>query len=190
MLDDLDATLMRFIEREVDRPDVSASFAPFGDSFPPVDATGSIVHFLLYHVSENMELRRGDWDVERSGDGAATRSRPPIRLDCRYAISVWADGRDPITEHRVAGDVIKALYRHRRLPADLLQGELAGQEPPVRVRMAGQEFLARMFWFWSAMGAGPKLVFDYTVTITVDLAMTEELGPVVAEHRLSLQRSS
>ncbi len=185
MFQDLDATLTKLIEREVDYANLSVSFATPGEDFPPSSVTLPAVHFFLYHIQENMELRRGEWIVERrengNGQTTASRRRPPIRVDCAYLVTVWPGDASPDDEHKILGAVMKTLLRYRKLPADLLQGELAGQEPPLRAGTIRESHLQSLGEFWQAMGAKPKAALDYTVTVSVDVSEPEDLGVVVSE---------
>lgn len=192
MFQDLDATLAKLIEREVAHIDLDISFATDGDHFPPSLNGNPIVHFFLYHIQENTALRRTDWIVERRDDGTASRSRPPVRVDCAYVVTVWPASSEPATsipagEHHLLGEVMKALLRHRKLPADVLQGELVGQEPPVRASIIRDSHMQSLGEFWQAMGTRPRAVLDYTVTISVDPTEPQDLGPVVQEHLVTMQ---
>ena len=191
MFQDLDATLAKLIAREVDYANLSVSFATPDDQFPPSTVTLPAVHFFLYHIQENMELRRGEWIIERqehaNGKTTANRRRPPIRVDCAYLVTVWPGEASPEDEHMLLGAVMKVLLRHRRLPAELLQGELVDQEPPVRTSVIRESHLQSLGEFWQAMGAKPKAALDYTVTISVDLTEPEELGVVVSETVIKLK---
>lgn len=192
MFQDLDATLAKLIEREVDYANLSVSFATPDDQFPPSSVTLPAVHFFLYHIQENMELRRGEWIIERqendNGTTTASRRRPPIRVNCAYLVTVWPGDASPNDEHMLLGAVMKALLRYRRLPADLLQGELAGQEPPLRASIIRESHLQSLGEFWQAMGAKPKAALDYTVTISVDLTEPEDLGVVVSESVIKMEQ--
>jgi hypothetical protein len=185
MFHDLDATLAKLIEREVEYPNLSVSFAVPNDQFPPSNLKLPAVHFFLYHLEENMELRRGEWIIEHQDNGSASRRRPPVRVNCAYLVTVWPS--ESADEHELLGAVMKGLLRHRRLPADLLQGELAGQEPPLRASIIRESHLQSLGEFWQAMGARPKAALDYSVTISVDIAEPEDLGPVVSESVIKLQ---
>ncbi len=186
MLHALDMTIAALVRQEVDHPGLDVSFALPDGRFPS-GLTAPTAHFFLYHVQENTELRRGDWIVERDGAGAATRRRPPVRIDCGYVVTAWPAADDDGTEeHRLLGAVMKALLRHRRIPADFLQGELAGQEPPLRAATLRQSYQDGLALFWRSLGTGPKAAFDYTVTLSVDLEDPVDLGPVVTEHEIRL----
>ncbi len=187
MLHDLDATLVKLVEREVDYPGLTVSFAVPSEPFPASDAVAPLVHFFLYHVRENAELRRAEPVMGWSDAGPAVVRRAPVRVDCGYLVTAWPPGGAPGDEHRILGAVLTGLLRHRKLPADLLQGGLAGQEPPVRASVIrAADTLEVLGHLWRATGAAPRAALDYTLTISVEVAEPAEVGPPVRENVINL----
>src|SRR5918992_318558 len=136
MIDDLDRTLEELLRRELP-PDLvgqgTICFATPGDQFPPPSVSLPAIYLFLYDLRENRELRTNEWQVERR-DGTATRKRPPVRVDCSHLITAWASDSSTtpaLDEHRLLGEVMRALLRHPAIPAEALQGSLQGQEPPL-----------------------------------------------------------
>jgi hypothetical protein len=173
MFDDLDKTLEKLLKHELPAvllEHVSISFiAPDGD-FPPPAVTLPAINFFLYDVRENRDLRSNDWYLERRDDGSTTRQRAPVRVDCSYLITAWPSvaAPNPATdEHKLLGEVLKVLLRHPVIPEVLLQGSLAGQEPPLPAITIQQSQLQSWGDFWQAIGAKPKAALNYTVTIGV-----------------------
>ncbi|ETX07720.1 MAG: hypothetical protein ETSY2_09605 [Candidatus Entotheonella gemina] len=189
MFQDLDATLAALIASELSLPNVAVSFATPDDQFPPSGVSLPAVDLFLYDVQENLELRRAEWIVEQHDDGAASRRRPPVHVNCSYLVTAWPSDSSPNPsqdEHRLLGEVMKVLLRHSRLPDNMLQGELAGQEPPLRAKVLRESHLQSLGEFWQAMGGKPKPTLHYTVTISVDISTPEELGVVVSEKVTTL----
>ncbi|MCU0551556.1 MAG: DUF4255 domain-containing protein [Leptolyngbya sp. Prado105] len=175
MLNDLDSTLEELLKRELP-PSLVGSEAriPVTISFatPDQDFTKKVslpaIDLFLYDVRENLELRNTEWTMQRQGDGSATRQRPPVRIDCSYLVTVWAkDPADFQTEHRLLGEVMKALLRHPTIPKALLQGSLSDQEPVPRALTLRPPQLQSLGEFWQAMGGRPKPAMNYTVTIAL-----------------------
>ena len=57
-----------------------------------------------------------------------------MQVDCSYFITAWPSINAPNAaqdEHRLLGEVMRVLLRHSTLPEAVLQGSLAGQEPPL-----------------------------------------------------------
>jgi uncharacterized protein DUF4255 len=186
---DLDATLAALLAGELALPGVAVSFAGPDDQFPPSTVPLPAVAFFLYDVRENTELRATVWDTGQGADGVVTRTRPPVRVDCSYLITAWPGeaAPDPARdEHRLLGEVLKVLLRHRRIPERYLTGELVGQEPPVPTRIVGEGQLQSLGEFWQAMGGRPKATLHYGVTLSVAVFEPVDVGPEVTEHVTSL----
>ena len=78
-------------------------------------------------------------------------------------------------EHRLLGAVMRALLRFRKLPPELLKGSLVNQAlaPPVSTLQPGR--LQSLGEFWQALGGKPKAALNYTVTLSIDVAVPEEV---------------
>jgi hypothetical protein len=191
VIDDLDKTLEALLKQELP-PDlvgqVSISFeSPDAQAVQDANA----INLFLYDVRENWELRSNEWQVERR-NGIATQTPPPARVDCSYLITAWSklpenqQGKAG-QEHYFLGQVMQALLRHRVLPAEVLQGKLAGQEPPVRAKPLQASQLQSLGEFWQAMGSKPKAMLNYTVTISVPVGEPVDVGPPVTDKLLKFR---
>ena len=142
------------------------------------------INLFLYEIQENLELRNKNWTVERGKpNGKAVKKRLPARVDCSYLITVWSEQERSTIEHRLLGEVMKLLLRHRTIPQDCLSEELRGQELPLRLLSLRPSSLQSFGEFWQAMGGKegtkPKVVLHCTVTISVPLdEQGEEVGLV------------
>jgi hypothetical protein len=189
MLYDLDNTLAALLEQEL--PSELLATTQISFAAPDGESVGSkpAINLFLYDVRENLELRSGVDSFERRGDGTAVRLPPAVRVDCSYLITFWpretGEQSSPRNEHRYLGKVMTALLRHRKLPAAVLQGELAGQEPPLHAVSLQSGYLSNMVGFWQAMGGKPRLAINYTVTISVPVHGEGETVPLVVERRLA-----
>ncbi len=113
-----------------------------------------------------------------------------MRIDCSYLITAWpSDGSpDPAQdEHRILSAVMRAVLKHRRVPDDVLQGALKGQEPPVRTLPLQPSQLQSLGEFWQSLGGRPKAALNYAVTISVDLFEPVE-APIVKERIVKLDQ--
>jgi hypothetical protein len=173
MFDDLDKTLEELLRHELSAAlleHVSISFVAPDGEFPPSSVTLPSINLFLYDIRENRELRSNDWRIEQQIDGVTTKQRPAVRVDCSYLITAWPGEAAPnraADEHRLLGEVLKVLLRHPRIPDVLLQGSLAGQEPPLAAITIQQSQLQSWGDFWQAIGAKPKAALNYTVTVSV-----------------------
>ncbi|MGE5656361.1 MAG: DUF4255 domain-containing protein [Actinomycetota bacterium] len=187
MLDDLDKTLEELLKQELPpalAERVTISFATPDSEFATKVQLPAI-DFFLYEVRENMELRSSEWSVERYSNGTAAKKRPPVRVDCSYLISAWPVERtDAPTEHRLLGEVMRVLVRYPKIPKEALQGNLRGQEPPLRTNSLRPSELQTLGEFWQAMGGQPKTVLNYTVTISVEVQETSETVSLVVDKQI------
>ena len=182
MFQDLDATLAAMLEAELAIKNVAISFAAPDNQFPPSSVKLPAISFFLYDVRENTGLRSNDWENERQPNGMTTRKRPPVRVDCSYLITAWPSDSTPNPsqdEHRLLGELMKVLLRHRILPAQYLKGEMTGQEPPLRARIIADNQLHSLGEFWQAMGGKPKATLHYSLTLSVAVFEPIDVGPEV-----------
>jgi hypothetical protein len=181
MINDLDKTLATLLERDLPSDlaeQVQISFATPDDQFPPQSVTLPAIDLFLYDVRENLELRSNEVYLERRGDGTATQTRAPVRVDFSYLITAWPSESlpDPAQdEHRLLGEVLRILLRHRTIPEDVLHGVLKSQEPALPVSSLQPGRLQSLGEFWQALGGKPKAALNYQVTLSVEIAETEEL---------------
>ena len=172
MFHDLDATVAALVESELAMENVAISFAAPDDQFPPSSVSLPAIAFFLYDVRENYELRTSTREVGRQPNGTATRKRPSARVDCSYLITAWpseSSPNPPQDEHRLLGEVMKVLLRHRSVPDTYLRGELVGQDPPVPTRIIAEAALPSLGEFWQAMGGKPKGTLRDGLTLSIDV---------------------
>jgi hypothetical protein len=193
MIDDLDRSLEELLRRELPPglvEQVTISFATPNDQFPPTSVALPAVDLFLYDVRENRELRSVEWRIERKGDGTATQTRPPARIDCSYLITAWPSEGSPtasLDEHRLLGEVMKVLLRHRTLPEASLQGALAAQEisPPAFSLQPGH--LQNLGEFWQALGGRPRAALNLTVTLGVQVQDPMDMGKVATDRVIRMR---
>lgn len=194
MIDDLDKSLENLLKRELPPElvsQVSISFATPDGKFPPPSVALPAIDLFLYDVRENRELRDGEWRIERQSDGTAVRQAPPVRIDCSYLITTWPSSGSTTPardEHRLLGEVMKALLRHATLPSAVLEGSLQGQRPPLPASSLQPGRLQSLSEFWQALGGKPKATLSYTVTVGVDRGFVGEVGPPARESALNLRQ--
>ncbi len=201
MIDDLDKTLAMLLGRELPSTvvgeqattPVTISFATPDDQFPPQSVTLPAIDLFLYDMRENRDLRTSEWEVERRSDGTAVKKRPPVRVDCSYLVTAWASDSSPTPaedEHSLLGEVMKALLKHPTIPQAVLQGEIAGKEPPLPAISLQPGRLQSLGEFWQALGGKPKAALHYTVTIGVEAAPAVAAGPPVIDRTVKLRRGA
>ena len=192
MINALDETIKALLRRDLPSAlaeQVQISFATPDDQFPPQSVTLPAIDLFLYDVRENLELRSNEVYIERRGDGTATRTRAPIRVDFSYLVTAWpsASVPDPAEdEHRLLGEAMRVLLRYRTIPAEVLQGELTGQELPLPVSSLQPGRLQSLGEFWQALGGKPKAALNYQVTLSVEVAKPETV-PLVTDKAIKIR---
>lgn len=196
MIADLDRTLETLLRQELPTAlvdQVTISFATPDDQFPPSSVPLPAIDLFLYDVRENLELRSTEWLLERDAEGASRKVPAPVRVDCSYLITAWSAESSTSRaqdEHRLLSEVLLVFARHSTLPAGVLQGQLAGQDPPLPSSTLQPGRLQSMAEFWQALGGKPKAALNYTVTMAVEPREPVEAGPPVLEKILRLRQGT
>ena len=189
MLADLDESLRRLLTREFEQHGfggVSVAFdAPAREW--AVALSGPTVNLFLYDLREASDLREAEWREHRE-NGSARMARPPLRLQCSYAVTAWARAIED--EHRLLSQVLAVLFAHERLPSDCLAGDLtepAAQRYPLttRIGVAREDGKAD---FWNAIGGSYKASIDYIVTLSCEAGVTVQRGPEVLRREVAARR--
>lgn len=195
MIHNLDSTLRTLLQRDLPTglsQQVSISFDPPDDQFPPTSVSLPAIDLFLYDVRENLELRSNEWLVQRDGRGSATRFPPAVRIDCSYLITAWPSASAPnsaMDEHMLLGEVMLVLLRYPKIPAEVLQGRLrqtGDQNPPLPATALQPGHLQSVGEFWQALGGKPKSALNYTVTIAVQPGVAVE-APLAVESNVDLR---
>ena len=192
MINDLDATLRILISKglpSVLAEQVQISFDTPDDQFPHQSVTLPAIDLFLYDIRENLELRSNEAYIDYHDDGAAIRVPAPIRIDFSYLITAWPSESVQVPaedEHHLLGEVMRVLVRYTRIPKEMLQGELAEQEPmlPVISLQAGR--LQSLGEFWQALGGKPKAALTMQVTVSVPTAEPEKVS-LVTDKKIKIR---
>ncbi|HEX6362818.1 MAG TPA: DUF4255 domain-containing protein [Albitalea sp.] len=184
MIQDLDETLRELLVRTVpiDPAAVDITFTMPGKDWAAA-ITKPTVNLFLYDIRENAELRSNQRQLARSGaTGVETLS--PARVDLAYLVSAWTS--DVADEHRLLGDVLRALLSRPVLPQDVLQGAMAAQAYPLRAWIAQPERTPNVWDFWGGLDGRLKAALSYVVTLAVETAAPFEVE-LVTQKVLKLQ---
>lgn len=187
MFHDLDSTIAELLHRELPPnvvEQVSISFVTPDGGFPPQSVALPAVNLFLYDIQENRDLRNPEADIMRQVDGRVIRIPPPVRVDCHYLVTAWAKaGTHPDQdEHRLLGDVLQVLLRHREIPKEVLVGSMKDQCRPLRGEALKNSQQHTRGDFWQALGGKPKAAFSYVVTMSI-AEPAEDAGVVVSVAR-------
>ncbi len=145
------------------------------------------LNLFLHHLCENTTLRAPEWEIQRNGDGTATRRRTPVRMDLHYMITAWAT--EPEDEHRLLTRALLALYRNATLPEDLLPESLHGQPVPIPLLIADPDHLRNPADIWSALDNELRPAISCIVTLALNPYQVLT-GPLVRTRDLRLGQSA
>lgn len=164
-------------------PELAAAQVVFdrpAESFNPAQTT---VNLFLYDIRENLELRSSEPLLERHS-GQAIIHPPPLRVACAYLVTAWPVGGTelPLQEHRLLSQTLQVLAGHPTIPPRFLQGQLAGQQPPLPMLTAQADGLKDPADFWAAIGNKLRP----SITLTATLAM-ERFAPIAEPLVISSQ---
>jgi hypothetical protein len=186
MLADLDESLRTLLQRELGRhgfDNVEVAFdAPAKEWSSQLAAP--TVNVFLYDLRESTEHRHRAVD-ERRTNGGAFETRPPLILECSYAITAWTQAVED--EHRLLSQILTILHSYLRLPADALAGRISNgaQRYPIFGKV-GQPKAEGKADFWNAVGGQYKASLDYVVTLSCEAGVAYERGPEVRDLTLRI----
>jgi len=186
MISDLDETLKQLLTKKIplNAAEVDVCFDMPGQEWSS-GVTKPTVNLYLYDIRENHDLRVYDWELEHKEDKTATRRRLPLRIDLTYLVTVWTSNVDD--EHRLLWYVLATLSRFPLVPADLYQGELAGQDILISTLVAQPDGpLRNPADFWASLDNRLKASINCIVTVPLDLDM-QFTAPVVSTRVLGVR---
>jgi Pvc16 N-terminal domain len=179
MLADLDEALRRLLREQLGRHGFDGVEVVFDAPSKEWSGqlTGPTVNLFLYDLREAPAKRVAEWRELRD-KGGARDLRPPLILECTYAITAWTQAVED--EHRLLSQLLAILFAYRRIPAELLNGRLGnGAQPfPVEGRIGEQKTEGKAD-FWNAVGGRYKASLDYVVTLACESGSAFERGPEV-----------
>jgi Pvc16 N-terminal domain len=184
MIRDLDQTITSMLKTGA-AP--GSSLATAAISFDLPDATwrgglaGLTINCYLYDICENLEMRTYEPLVTVAAGGAsASRSDPPIRINCSYCITAWSTAVTDavLDEHDLLSQALVVLLRFQPVPASNLQGALAGQIPPYPLVIASQEGVVKHHpQFWTALDQKLKPSLNYVLTLAWPFQLPQAAQP-------------
>ncbi len=150
------------------------------------------LNFFLYDLRENNVLRQHQWENmnngnRQNGDHLSHRKRTPMRLDCRYMLTAWAN--DSSDEHRLMTRTLMSLYRYPVLPEERLVGMLKNPIFDISASLARHDVLTNPAEVWSALDNELRPSVSYVVTLALD-PWTEVTGPAVQQLTFRLGQAA
>src|SRR3954451_3322548 len=115
MLADLDETLRGLLKEELERHGFEGVDIAF--DAPARDWSGQLskptVNIFLYDLREAEQLRTSEWSRFKK-DGRAFEGRPPMVMECSYAVTAWTQSAED--EPRLLSQVPAILYAFPEIP--------------------------------------------------------------------------
>lgn len=179
MLHDLDKSIAAFLRSELPSDlagSIAITFETPDEHFPPSSVTGAAVNLFLVEVRENRELRDTEIRMVRQADGSILKEYPPVRVDCIYMVTAWAQAgatRAAEDEHRILGEVLRVLLRPSPLPDEALVGSLKGAMPPVRTRAMPAQPLPSSIELWHSLRGRVRASFLYVATVSMEVVSSQ-----------------
>jgi hypothetical protein len=190
VIHDVDESLRALAERDI----INGAGAEVAFDAPTRDwatrRNTPTLNFYLYEIREDLERRFSQYEERRDDEGlVAERKLPPRRFKLCYLVTAWT--QRPEDEHRLLSTVISCFIRFDALPIDVLRGELATQDYPVRVTVGLPLPAERSISdVWSALGGELKPSLDLIVTAPFQSGRERPFGPpVLEEPRLGVSAS-
>jgi hypothetical protein len=135
---------------------------------------------FLYEIAEDGPSRnRAHIRTEPAnpGDPVVLR-KPPMALLLRYLLTAW--GGDQITQHRMLGRALEALYDNAILDGGRLTGSLAGTTDALHLTLTPLT-LDQKSYVWFALQKPYRLSLNYEVrVVNLDSSVTTPLQPVAS----------
>jgi hypothetical protein len=185
VISDLDKTLKQLFQSEFGTTlPFDLSFAIPDKNFRPVSQKQTTLDCYLYEINEDRELRSVAPIVQRNIDGTIDKTLPPARIKLSYCITAWSpaqptpDGEPQLDEHALLSQVLEVLLKYPTLPAAVLQGTLAGQDPLPLTTVVLPDTSKSTSDFWSAIGGELRPSIDYKVTVSL-MYKAPSTGPMV-----------
>jgi hypothetical protein len=180
MIHDVDETLRAWLLRDaLNGSAVEVSFeAPTSEW--GARRQGPTLNVYLYDIREDLGRRVHQWEDHRGSDGVVVDRRLPPRLfKLAYLVTAWTQRAED--EHRLLSAALSCFLRADALPADLLQGSLAGLTQPVRATIGLPSAQGGpISEVWTALGGELKPSLDLVVTAPFELGRSQPFGPPVS----------
>jgi len=135
------------------------------------------VNLFLYDLREAESLRPSEWTSVTNKNGRRLESRPPMVMECSYAVTAWTHAVED--EHRLLSQVLAILFAFPQLPEDRLNGRLVNGSQPWPIKGRIGQGKGEKSDFWSAVGGQYKVSLDYVVRLSVESGAKLERGPEV-----------
>lgn len=172
MLEQVDETVRRLLAAELpaDLSALTITFVTPNDEFPPPEVELPAIDLFLYDIHERLDVRQSQVRAVQSEDGQWRRTYPPRWLNCHYIVTAWTGDDDIAAEHRVLGEVMRVLMRHRRIPPEYFTDALTAEGHELRdIGLHKDTPQGSPGELWRALGTEPRASLHFTVILGVNV---------------------
>lgn len=186
ILADLDESLKALLKGELDRhgfDNIDISFDAPSNQWSS-KLSKPTVNVFLYDLKESLERRQMQMNVQKT-NGRVLEARPPLLLECTYAITPWSQAVQD--EHRLLSQLLAILHSYPNLPTNLPGLSSTDQRFPLEGNVgAAKEGKAN---FWNLINGQFKVSIDYEVLISIDSGSVLKRGPEVRTRSIRTRMS-
>ena len=140
-----------------------------------ISTTPPRLTIFLFEVIEDSSMRNRP-PATVSGPGNVTLTRPPMALLLRFLMTPWSGDR--LTDYRILGRTLHALYDGAIISGPQLQGGLAGSDQALKLKLAPLDLDARSR-VWFAVQQPYRLSVTYEVRVVNLDSLSQKLQPSV-----------
>lgn len=163
MIEDVSETLRGILKRPGLPNELRSAQIVFDQPTETFKPTLTTIDLFLFELRENHDARIDD----------AT-----LPLACTYLVTTWPVGglELALQEHRLLSQVLQVFMAYPTIPAHVLKGRLAGQNPLPHLTVMRRDVPTSAAGFWSSLGCKPRPSLSVTVAIGVPVVLAADLG--------------
>jgi len=185
VIDEVDAALARLLKRDLGKG-VEVGFEPPSAGWAGKQRKTPLLDVHLFEVREETVMRAGGpGTVERQNGGGFARRNEPRWFRLSYWLSSWA--ADVSAEHELLARTLSALAAYDALPPDVIKGDLARLDRPVRMAVAtppaGDAHVATV---WSSLDVPMRAALELAVIAPLEIPDRDENWKPVFDRRLKV----
>lgn len=185
MIDVLDLALTRLFDDQgapTEVRDADVSFETPERTYRPAQPT---INLFLAEIHEDVEARDPVPVREVTEAGIVTHPAP-VRVVCRYMLTVWSPGSDSAAqrvaaEHRLLGAALSWLAGHPTFPDHVLGSGLATQPGPVRLGVGRPGPGKELGDLWVSLGNSPRPAVWVDARVALVVGSDTFIGPPVSD---------
>jgi hypothetical protein len=175
VISDVSTSLMTLLDQDLRKLNGRALLDDLSGAAPP----GLTLTITLYEILEDAPSRNRP-RPQRPDGTAVVSTKPPMALRLHYLLTPW--GGDPLTEQKILGRAMQALYDDAILAGTELLGGLQGSADSLKITLIPLSLEDRSR-VWYAIQKPYRLSVNYEVRV-VNLDATVEQRDEVVRSRI------